>query len=239
MENIDRAMVLAAGLGTRMRPLTDALPKPLVAVAGKALIDHVLDRLANAGVTNAVINVHHMADAIERHLKGRTRPTILISDERGELLDTGGGVVKALKLLGDRPFFHINSDTIWIEGVTPNLGRLVAMFDPAEMDAVVLLAATATSIGYDGRGDFAMGPDGRLRRRGEREVVPFVYAGAAILSPAMFADAPKGAFSLNRMFDRAIEAGRLFGLRLEGTWMHVGTPAAIKAAEAAILESAA
>jgi MurNAc alpha-1-phosphate uridylyltransferase len=239
MENIDRAMVLAAGLGTRMRPLTDALPKPLVAVAGKALIDHVLDRLANAGVTNAVVNVHHMADAIERHLKERTRPKILISDERGELLDTGGGVVKALKLLGDRPFFHINSDTIWIEGVTPNLGRLVAMFDPAEMDAVVLLAATATSIGYDGRGDFAMGPDGRLRRRGEREVVPFVYAGAAILSPAMFADAPKGAFSLNRMFDRAIEAGRLFGLRLEGTWMHVGTPAAIKAAEAAILESAA
>ena len=239
MENIDRAMVLAAGLGTRMRPLTDTLPKPLVAVAGKALIDHVLDRLAGAGVANAVVNVHHMADAIERHLKGRTRPKILISDERGELLDTGGGVVKALKLLGDRPFFHINSDTIWIEGVTPNLGRLAAMFDPAEMDAVVLLAATATSIGYDGRGDFAMGPDGRLRRRGEREVVPFVYAGAAILSPTMFADAPKGPFSLNGVFDRAIEAGRLFGLRLEGTWMHVGTPAAIKAAEAAILESVA
>ena len=239
MENIDRAMVLAAGLGTRMRPLTDTLPKPLVAVAGKALIDHVLDRLAGAGVTNAVVNVHHMADAIERHLKGRTRPKILISDERGELLDTGGGVVKALKLLGDRPFFHINSDTIWIEGVTPNLGRLAAMFDPAEMDAVVLLAATATSIGYDGRGDFAMGPDGRLKRRGEREVVPFVYAGAAILSPTMFADTPKGPFSLNRIFDRAIEAGRLFGLRLEGTWMHVGTPAAIKAAEAAILESVA
>src|SRR6185503_15970497 len=195
MENIDRAMVLAAGLGTRMRPLTDTLPKPLVAVAGKALIDHVLDRLASAGVTNAVVNVHHMADAIERHLKGRTRPKILISDERGELLDTGGGVVKALKLLGDRPFFHINSDTIWIEGVTPNLGRLAAMFDPAEMDAVVLLAATATSIGYDGRGDFAMGPDGRLKRRGEREVVPFVYAGAAILSPTMFADTPKGPFS--------------------------------------------
>ena len=232
-------MVLAAGLGTRMRPLTDTLPKPLVAVAGKALIDHVLDRLADAGVTHAVVNVHHMADAIERHLKGRTRPKILISDERGELLDTGGGVVKALKLLGDRPFFHINSDTIWIEGVTPNLGRLAAMFDPAGMDAVLLLAATATSIGYDGRGDFAMGPDGRLKRRGEREVVPFVYAGAAILSPTMFTDPPKGPFSLNTMFDRAIEAGRLFGLRLEGTWMHVGTPAAIKAAEAAILESVA
>jgi len=236
---IDRAMVLAAGLGTRMRPLTDMLPKPMVPVAGKALIDHVLDRLAGAGVTEAVVNVHHMADAIEKHLKGRTRPVIAISDERGELLDTGGGVMKALKALGDAPFFHVNSDTIWIEGVTPNLGRLAAMFDPSEMDAVVLLAATAASIGYEGRGDFAMGPDGRLKRRAEREVVPFVYAGAAVLSPALFADAPKGAFSLNKLFDRAIEAGRLFGLRLEGTWMHVGTPAAIKAAEAAILESVA
>src|SRR4051794_13650051 len=236
---IDRAMVLAAGLGTRMRPLTDALPKPLVPVAGKALIDHVLDRLADAGVTTAVINVHHMANAIEQHLKGRTRPKILISDERGELLDTGGGVVKALPLLGNTPFFHVNSDTIWIEGVTPNLGRLAAMFDPAAMDAVMLLAATATSIGYDGRGDFSMAPDGRLTRRGEREVVPFVYAGAAVLFPPPFANAPQGAFSLNRLFDRAIEAGRLFGLRLEGTWMHVGTPAAIKAAETAILESVA
>ncbi|MEA2873419.1 MAG: N-acetyl-alpha-D-muramate 1-phosphate uridylyltransferase [Hyphomicrobiales bacterium] len=239
MTSIDRAMVLAAGLGTRMRPLTDTLPKPLVPVAGKALIDHVLDRLADAGVTEAVVNVHHMADAIEKHVKGRTRPTIEISDERGELLDTGGGVVKALKALGDAPFFHVNSDTIWIEGVMPNLGRLAAMFDPAEMDAVVLLAATATSIGYEGRGDFTMAPDGRIKRRGEREVAPFVYAGAAVLSPGLFAGAPKGAFSLNRLFDRAIEAGRLFGLRLEGTWMHVGTPAAIKAAEAAILESVA
>src|ERR1041384_3787474 len=236
---IDRAMVLAAGLGTRMRPLTDALPKPLVPVAGKALIDHVLDRLADAGVTTAVVNVHHMADAIEDHLKGCTHPKIAISDERSALLDTGGGVVKALPLLGRAPFFHVNSDTIWIEGVTPNFGRLAAMFDPAEMNAVILLAATATSIGYEGRGDFAMAPDGRLRRRGEREVVPFVYAGAAVLSPALFADAPAGAFSLNRLLDRALDAGRLFGLRLEGTWMHVGTPAAIKAAEAAILESVA
>src|SRR2546423_1790185 len=211
---IDRAMVLAAGLGTRMRPLTDTLPKPLVPVAGKALIDHVLDRLADAGVIVAMVNVHHMADVIEKHLRRRSRPKILISDERGELLDTGGGVVKALKLLGDKPFFHVNSDTIWIEGVTPNLDRLAAMFDPAAMDAVVLLAATATSIGYEGRGDFAMTPDGRLRRRGEREVVPFVYAGAAVLSAALFANAPKGAFSLNRLFDRAIEAGRVVGLRL-------------------------
>ncbi len=236
---ISRAMVLAAGLGTRMRPLTDTLPKPLVPVAGKALLDYVLDRLGDAGVTEAVVNVHHKADTIEQHLRGRTRPKIVISDERGELLDTGGGVVKALPKLGGAPFFHMNSDTLWIEGVTPNLTRLATLFDPARMDMLLLLASTATSIGYDGRGDFGMAPDGRLTRRAEREVAPFVYAGAAILTPAQFADAPKGAFSLNRLFDRAAEAGRLYGLRLEGTWMHVGTPEAIKAAEAAILESVA
>jgi len=236
---IDRAMVLAAGLGKRMRPLTDTLPKPLVKVAGKALIDHVLDRLADAGVTQVVVNVHHKAEQIENHLRGRTRPRIVISDERDQLLDTGGGVVKALPQLGAARFFHMNSDTLWIEGVTPNLARLAAQFDAASMDILLLVASTATSIGYQGRGDFTMAPDGRLVRRGEREVAPFVYAGAAILAPAIFADAPQGAFSLNRLFDRAAEAGRLYGLRLEGTWMHVGTPDAIKAAEAAILESVA
>jgi MurNAc alpha-1-phosphate uridylyltransferase len=236
---IHRAMVLAAGLGKRMRPLTDALPKPLIPVAGQALIDHVLDKLADAGVTQAVVNVHHRADQIEAHVKGRTRPRIVISDERGELLDTGGGVVKALPHLGAAPFFHMNSDTLWIEGVAPNLSRLAAQFDVARMDILLLLASTATSIGYDGRGDFNMAPDGRLSRRPERQVAPFVYAGAAILNPAIFADAPAGKFSLNRMFDRAAEAGRLYGLRLDGTWMHVGTPEAIKAAEAAILESVA
>jgi N-acetyl-alpha-D-muramate 1-phosphate uridylyltransferase len=230
------AMVLAAGLGTRMRPLTDALPKPLVEVAGKALIDHVLDRLADANVATAVVNVHHMADQIEAHLKGRKRPHIAISDERDLLLETGGGVVKALRLLGNEPFFHMNSDTLWIEGVTPNLARLAVQFD-AGMDILLLLASTTTSIGYEGRGDFNMAPDGRLSRRTEREVAPFVYAGAAMMRPSLFADAPQGKFSLNKMFDRAIEAGRLYGLRLEGTWMHVGTPEAIKAAEAAISES--
>jgi MurNAc alpha-1-phosphate uridylyltransferase len=232
-------MVLAAGLGKRMRPLTDTVPKPLVQVAGKALIDYTLDRLADAGVETAVVNVHYFADKIEGHVKGRTRPKIVISDERAELLDTGGGVVKALPLLGSAPFFHVNSDTIWIEGVTPNLKRLGAMFDPPTMDGLLLLAATATSIGYDGRGDFSMSPDGRLSWRTERDVVPFVYAGAAVLSPALFAGAPPGAFSLNTLFSRAIEAGRLFGTRLEGTWMHVGTPAAVKAAEDAILASVA
>ena len=234
-----RAMVLAAGLGTRMRPFNGRLPKPLVAVGGKALIDYALDRLAEQGVECAVVNVHHLADQIERHLAQRRRPKIIISDERGELLGTGGGVVKALPQLGGGPFFHVNSDTIWIDGVKPNLGRLAAAFDPARMDALLLVAPTASSIGYAGRGDFSMAPDGRLMRRGEREVVPFVYAGAAILVPAFFAGAPAGPFSMSPLFDRAADAGRLCGLRLEGVWMHVGTPEAIQAAEAAIRASAA
>jgi MurNAc alpha-1-phosphate uridylyltransferase len=232
-------MVLAAGLGKRMRPLTDGTPKPLVAVGGKALIDHVLDRLAEVGVEIAVVNVHYLADQVERHLAKRPMPRIVISDERGELLDTGGGVVKALPGLGGAPFFHVNSDAIWIDGVKPNLLRLAEVFDPALMDALLLVAATSTSVGYGGRGDFAMAPDGRVSRRREREVVPFVYAGAAILNVSLFADAPSGAFSLNLLFDRAIDAGRLYGLRLEGVWMHVGTPDAIAAAEAAILASVA
>ena len=234
-----RAMVLAAGLGTRMRAFSHRLPKPLVEVGGKALIDHVLDRLAAEEVERAVVNVHHLADQIERHLAHRRQPKIVISDERAELLGTGGGVVKALPALGDGPFFHVNSDTIWIDGVKPNLRRLADAFDPARMDALLLLASTASSIGYSGRGDFLMEPDGRLTRRGEREVAPFVYAGAAILTPAFFSGSPAGAFSMSPLFDRAVEAGRLCGLRLEGLWMHVGTPEAIKAAEAAILASAA
>jgi MurNAc alpha-1-phosphate uridylyltransferase len=234
-----RAMVLAAGIGTRMRPLTDDRPKALVKVGGKALIDHVLDRLVAAGIETAVVNIHHFADQIERHLAGRRAPKIVLSDERGALLDTGGGVVKALPLLGRAPFFSINADTIWLDGVKPNLARLAESFDAARMDALLLLAPASSSIGYAGRGDFAMAPDGRLSRRRERDVVPFVYAGVAILSPALFAGAPPGAFSLNLVFDRAIETGRLHGLRMEGLWMHVGTPEAVAVAEAAILASAA
>jgi MurNAc alpha-1-phosphate uridylyltransferase len=232
------AMVLAAGLGTRMRPFNGQAPKPLVRVGGKALIDHVLDRLADTGVERAVVNVHHLADQIEAHLQSRRRPQIVISDERHALLGTGGGVVKALHELGDGPFFHVNSDTIWIDGVKPNLRLLATAFEPDRMDALLLLAPTATSIGYGGRGDFAMTSDGRLTWRGERDVVPFVYAGAAIFSPALFRGAPAGAFPLTALFDRAAEAQRLYGLRLEGVWMHVGTPEAVAAAEAAILESA-
>jgi N-acetyl-alpha-D-muramate 1-phosphate uridylyltransferase len=228
------AIVLAAGLGTRMRPYNGAIPKPLVCVGGKSLIDYSLDRLAEARVERAVVNVHHLADALERHLATRAKPQIVISDERGALLGTGGGIAKALPKLGDAPFFLVNSDTFWLDGVKPNFLRLAEAFDTDAMDALLLLAPTAGSIGYEGAGDFAMLPDGRLRRRAEREVTPFVYAGAAILSPALFADAPSGEFALTRLFDRADERGRLFGLRLEGVWMHVGTPEAVAEAEAAL-----
>jgi MurNAc alpha-1-phosphate uridylyltransferase len=233
-----RAMVLAAGVGARMRPLTERRPKPLVEVAGKALLDHVLDRLAEANVERAVVNIHHFAEQMQRHLATRAKPQIVISDERGLLLGTGGGVKKALPELGDAPFFHLNADTIWIDGVKPNLVRLAEAFDLASMDALLLLAPTAGSIGYAGRGDFAMATDGRLRARSEREVAPFVYAGAAIFAPALFAGSPQGEFPLTALFTRAAQAGRLHGLRLEGLWMHVGTPDAIAAAEAAIKASA-
>jgi len=228
-----RAMVLAAGMGVRMKPLTDRIPKPLVKVGGKPMIDYVLDRLDAVGVERVVINVHYLADVLERHLAGRKN--IVISDERDQILETGGGVVRALPLLGAAAFFLVNSDTIWIDGVQPNLARLAAAFDAKRMDALLLLAPTATSVGYSGRGDYAMAPSGELERRGERAVVPFVYAGAAIFSPALFVDAPTGPFSLTRLFNRAEEAGRLHGLRLEGVWMHVGTPAAIAEAEAALV----
>lgn len=218
-----------------MRPLTDSRPKPLVEVAGKALIDHVLDKLAAADVATAVVNVHYFADQIERHLASRRAPRIVFSDERPRLLGTGGGVVNALPRLGGAPFFHINSDTLWIDGVAPNLRRLAETFDPQAMDALLLLASTTDSIGYSGRGDYTMTPEGALRRRGERDVAPFVFAGVALLSPALFIGAPEGEFSLTKLFDRASEAGRLAGLRLEGRWMHVGTPEAVAQAEAAIL----
>jgi MurNAc alpha-1-phosphate uridylyltransferase len=228
------AFVLAAGLGTRMRPHNGHVPKPLVTVCGKSLIDYGLDRLAEAGIEQAVVNVHHLADALEQHLAKRQQPRIVISDERGALLGTGGGIARALPKLGDVPFFLINSDTFWLDGVKPNFARLAEAYDGGAMDALLLLAPTTGSIGYEGRGDYAMLPDGRLRRRGEQEAVPFVYAGASILSPALFADVPSGAFPLTTLFDRAGNKGRLFGLRLEGVWMHVGTPEAVAAAEAAL-----
>jgi MurNAc alpha-1-phosphate uridylyltransferase len=227
------AMVLAAGLGVRMKPITDTRPKPLIEVAGKALIDYALDRLLVADVETAAVNVHHFADQIEAHLRQRSRPKIVVSDERAALLDTGGGIVNALQWLGSAPFLLMNSDSLWLEGAS-NLLRLGHAFDPARMDVLLLLAQREGAIGYSGRGDYRMNEQGILHRRREGETAPLVYAGAAVLAPSLFANAPKGAFSLTRLFDRAEDAGRLHGLLLEGIWMHVGSPEAIAQAEKAI-----
>ena len=230
---IRRAMVLAAGLGQRMRPITDTLPKPLVKIGGKAMLDHALDRLAEAGVSEAVVNVHHLASQIEAHVAGRTSPRVTISDERAQLLETGGGVKKALPLLGDAPFFHVNSDSLWSETSRSNISAMAQEWNAAAMDMLLLLARREDSIGFDGAGDFFRDEDGRLTRRGKATSAPYVYAGVAIMKPGLFADTPEGPFSLNLLFDRAIAADRLHGLVLEGQWLHVGTPEAIAPAEAA------
>jgi MurNAc alpha-1-phosphate uridylyltransferase len=233
-------MVLAAGLGKRMRPITATVPKPLIEVGGRALIDYALDRLELAGVETAVVNIHYLPQLMRAHLARRRRPPeIVISDESAALLDTGGGTAKALPDLGSEPFYLLNADSFWIEGARPNLRWLAGTWDDAAMDALLLLAPTVRAIGYRGRGDFRMDTDGRLTRRPEREVVPFAYAGAAILHPRLFADAPDGAFSLNLLFDRAAAAERLFGVRMDGLWLHVGTPESIGEAEMSIADSAA
>jgi len=228
-----RAMVLAAGIGNRMRPLTDTRPKPLVEVAGRALIDHNLDRLAALKISTAVVNLHHFADLLEAHLRRRRAPKIEFSDERARLLDTGGGIAKALPLLGSTPFFLVNSDSLWLEK-SSNLARLARGFDPMKMDAFLLLARPENTTGYEGRGDYFMESNGLLRRRASNETAPLTYAGGALLSPALFKDAPQGAFPLLPLFDRAEAKGRLYGCELDGLFLHVGTPAAIPLAEAAI-----
>ncbi len=233
------AMVLAAGLGNRMRPITDTIPKPLVKVFGKTLLDYGLDALSKANVAKAVVNIHYLADQMESHLKNRVQPHIHVSDERDSLLDSGGGVVKALGELGDRPFFVLNADSFWLEGARPNLELLGDAFDEEKMDVLLLLSSMTNAIGYHGSGDFDMDKEGRLCRRGERKMASFAYAGAAIFHPKVFKDSPKGAFSLNRVFDKAIEDQRLYGIRMEGLWLHVGTPEAIVEAEQAIARSAA
>ena len=231
------AFVFAAGLGTRMRPLTDVKPKPLIEVAGRALIDYSLDRFAENGVERAIVNVHYLADQIEAHLKGRDRPQILISDERAKLLDQGGGIRKALGWIGAEPFYVCNTDAFWVEGPRSNLARLAAAFDPARMDAILLVAPAAGSIGVDWPGDFEMAPDGRLSRREPQTVAPFVYTGVGILKPEWFAGAGEDVFKLAPFFWRAAEAGRLYGLRLDGLWLHVGRPETIAEAEDAIDKS--
>lgn len=231
------AMVFAAGLGTRMRPVTDTLPKPLIKVGGRALIDHCLDRFAEAGVERAIVNVHYLPEMIIQHLQHRTAPRIEISDERDLLLDQGGGIRKVLASLGDEPFFICNTDAFWLEGPVNNLQRLADAWRPDAMDILLLVASTPHSIGVDWPGDFMMDTHGRLTRRGEAHVAPFVYSGVGIIKPQLFRNETREVFGLSQFFFDAAERGRLYGQRLDGLWLHVGRPETIAEAERAVARS--
>lgn len=223
---------MGAGLGLRMRPLTADRPKPLVMVGGKTLIDHSIDRLVAAGVTRIVVNLHYRAEMLRAHLARRKDAEIIFSDETEKLLDTGGGVVKALPLLGPSPFFVLNSDSIWVENKAA-LPAMIAQWDEARMDGLLLLADMHTAMGYEGTGDFVLMDGARIgRARDHADVRALAYPGVQIIHPRMFQDAPEGAFSTNLMWDRAIANGRLFGTLLDGVWIHVGTPEARDEAEA-------
>lgn len=233
------AMVLTAGLGKRMRPLTAVSPKPLIEVRGKPIVEYGLERLKAAGVQKAVLNAHYLPDQIDAYAARFSGLEMAVSDERKELLDTGGGTKHALPLLGDQPFFLLNGDSFWIEGARPNLSWLSESWNDETMDMLLLLSPTVGAVGYNGIGDFMFGTDGQLQRRPEKRIAPYVYAGGAIIHPRVFDKAPDGAFSLNILFDDLIETGRLHGVRMDGTWLHVGTPQAVRDAEYAIGESAA
>ena len=214
-------MVLAAGRGERLRPLTDTVPKPMVPVIGRPLLDHAIDRLTAAGVTRIVVNVHHLGEQIAAHLKGRMGPEIVISKE-ATALETGGGVTQALPLLGDQPFYVVNGDSLWLDGAVPTLDRLAAAFDPTRLDAMLLLQKTVSAVGYEqNRGDFFIDPEGKPRRVGAGEIAPYLYAGVQILSPLLFKDAPAGAFSLNRIYDKALASDRLGAIVHDGEWYTV------------------
>ncbi len=229
----DTAMLLAAGLGKRMRPLTATRPKPLVEVGGRALIDRALDRVRAAGIPKVVVNAHYMADALEAHLRKRVRDLDLkISDERGLLLETGGGVARALPLIEADPFFVINSDNLWIDGPVDTLRLLASRWDAARMDALLLVVPLARANCHSGLGDFHMDASGLLRRRASSRVAPFVFTGIQIVAKRLFDDAPEGAFSTNLLWDRAIAAGRAFGMAHQGLWFDVGTPRAVRQTEA-------
>jgi MurNAc alpha-1-phosphate uridylyltransferase len=228
-----KAMVLAAGLGTRMRPLTEKTPKPLIEVGGKPLIDWGLDSLERAGVAEAIVNIHHLPDQMRAHLVKRAVPRIVISDETDRLLESGGGIVRALPLLGREPFFVLNADTFWVDDDTPSLSGLALAWDGARMDILLMLAEMDRATGHSGRSDFLLGTDGRLARSGG-DPAGLIYAGAAIVHPRIFAGAEAEPHSLNRYFDLAAAKGRLFGWRMRGRWITVGTPEAIPAAEAAV-----
>ena len=229
----DTAMVMAAGLGTRMRPLTETLPKPMVRVAGKPLIDHALDRLAEAGIARAVVNVHYLPDAVEAHLRDRAVPGVTISDERALLLETGGGMVKAQDLLPD-PFFCVNSDNIWLDGPKDAFRELSDAWDPVRMDALLLLVAHTGARNFAGKGDFHMEGRGRLSRRRSGRIAPFVFTGIQLVAKRLLRDAPEGPFSTNVLWDRAIAEGRLYGAAFTGQWFEVGNPEAIAPTEAAL-----
>jgi N-acetyl-alpha-D-muramate 1-phosphate uridylyltransferase len=234
------AMVLAAGLGTRMRPLTADRPKALVEVGGRALIDHMLDRLAEAGVERAVVNVHAFADRLEQHLRGRTgAPALVISDERDALLETGGGIKRAAPLLGTAPVFTANIDAVWLEAGAPALPALAEAFDPERMDACLLVTRTDRALGLDTPGDFFMAEDGALRFRGEAARAPYAFCGVQVFKPALAAVEPDRVFSTSRVWRRLAGEGRLYGVELDGRWMHVGDPAARDAAEAQLRTSVA
>lgn len=231
----DTAFVLAAGLGKRMRPLTATRPKPLVEVAGKALIDHVLDRLRAAGVSKIVVNAHYLADALEAHLGAKAKDLQLkISDERDRLMETGGGLVQALPLIDADPFLVVNSDNYWIDGPADTLHLLASLWREEEMDALLLLVPQANAGNHGGQGDFHMKADGRLARREKGKVAPFVFTGIQMISKRLLRDAPEGPFSTNILWDRAIVEGRCFGAVHQGLWFDVGSPAAIKATERAL-----
>lgn len=227
----DTAMVLAAGLGKRMRPLTATQPKPMVRVAGKPLIDHALDRLHDAGVAKAVVNVHYLPENLEAHLTKRSAPVIAISDERAQLMETGGGMVQAADHLPD-PFFCLNSDNIWLEGPRSAFADLSAHWDPARMDALLLLVPHKGAHNYRGKGDFGMDAHGRVVRRKPSRIAPYIFTGIQLVSKRLLRDAPEGPFSTNVLWNRAIEEGRLFGVVFTGQWFEVGTPDAIKPTEA-------
>ena len=234
---IESAMVMGAGIGKRMRPLTATRPKPLVRVAGKALIDHSLDRIEAAGIGHVVVNVHYLADALEAHLAKQKRSfTLAVSDERGELLETGGGMVKALPLLKGDPILIVNSDNIWTDGPQDSIRNLARHWDGDRMDALLLVIRQASATGHGGKGDFHMDPSGKLSRRKPGRVAPFVYTGIQLISPRLLVGAPDGPFSTNLLWDRAIAAGRLYGLSHMGQWFDVGTPASIAPTEAALSE---
>ena len=225
--NPHTAMVLAAGLGTRMRPLTLTMPKPLVPVAGKPLLAHVLKPLFDAQLARIVINAHHLSEQIHSYVESLAAPSIMLSDESDCLLDSGGGIKKALPLLGADPFYILNADSFWVDGPHANLHRLADRWNPAAMDILLLLATPPQATGYDGAGDFTMAPDGRLTFRDKNSTAPFIYAGCGILKPDLFDNTPDGPFSLSTLFRQAATNGRLFGLGLDGLWMHVGTITAI------------